>query len=87
LRSEPTASFHVLLALAGLSLGAGPASACAYCRPAVNAQVYNRDFLPTLMLLALPLLAIGLIAVAVGCWNKIPRIAHVRKGSRRWKGD
>ena len=54
--------------LAFLLVLIGPATAaqaCPACRPAVEASVYNADFLGTALVLLLPLLVIGLVGAVL----------------------
>jgi hypothetical protein len=55
----------VPFSLALLASSPGPLLACAYCRPAVQAQVYDARFWPQLSILILPIAVIGLIAALI----------------------
>jgi hypothetical protein len=55
--------------------------ACAYCRPAVQAQVYNARFLPHLSMLILPVVLLGLIAALIHFWDKAVSLARTLKGT------
>lgn len=46
-------------------LAAGPAAACSYCRPSVEAMVYAPGFLRTLVALVLPLIILCAIGGAL----------------------
>jgi hypothetical protein len=83
LHSDSRASICILITLAGLSLPLEPALACAYCRPSVNAQVYNRDFLPNVLVVILPILCICLVAAIVHSGDKLAAFLHAPKGNRR----
>lgn len=52
----------LLLVLVGFATSA---QACPACRPAVEASVYNADFVGTALVLFLPLLVIGLVGAVL----------------------
>jgi hypothetical protein len=49
----------------------------------VNAQVYNRDFLPNVLVVILPILCICLVAAIVHSGDKLAAFLHAPKGNRR----
>jgi hypothetical protein len=57
--------FRLLPVLAGAILIVPEARACPWCRPEVEAAVYNPDFIATALLLLLPLAVIALVGVAL----------------------
>jgi hypothetical protein len=64
--SRPFASFL----MGGMAWGGNPAWACAACRPAVKAQVYDSHFLANLSALLLPMLGLALVALAIHGWDR-----------------
>lgn len=55
----------LVLAACMLALGDAAVWACSYCRPTVNADVYNRYFADNLLVLLLPLAVLSMIGIAL----------------------
>ena len=75
-----------LLPAAGLLLAGAPVFACSVCRPAVQAQVYDRDFPVNLMVMVFPVAILLALGLAVLFWDPITRFVRHGKERAPWKG-
>lgn len=75
-----------LLTAAGLLLAGTPVFACNVCRPAVQAQVYNRDFPVNLLVMVFPVALILALGLGVLFWDPMVRLVRHGKERTPWKG-
>ena len=64
-----------------LTLDGSALWACTKCRPAVESGVYNREFVPTLLLLMLPIAVLGVIGASAHFWDAIVARWRSRAGA------
>lgn len=73
--------------LFGILAGAPPGIACDSCRPLVAAEIYNSAFLPTLLMLSLPVAILLFIAAFTRYFLALGADASETERTRKWVSE